>query len=88
MKRSKLQATLAILNTLWKNGRSKPTHITYHTFQNITSANECLSFLREHELVQEIEINKRTEYEITSTGIRAIRLAHRIDECLPLLSCF
>ena len=84
MKRSKLQTTLAILNTLWKNGRLKPTHITYHTFQNSSSVNECLSFLREHDLVQEIENNKRTEYEITSTGIRALELAHRIDESLPL----
>lgn len=84
MKRSKLQTTLAVLNTLWKNGRLKPTHITYHTVQNSSSVKECLSFLREHDLVQEIANNKRTEYEITSTGIRAIKLAHRIDESLPL----
>jgi len=82
MRRSKLQVNLAILKTLADNGKLNPTHITYQTYLNNKSVNECLEFLMENNLVTEIECQTRKEYQITTLGIKALTIANRIDKAL------
>lgn len=82
MRRSKLQVTVAILKTLADNGKLNPTHITYQTYLNNKSVNECLEFLMENNLVTEIECQTRKEYQITTLGIKALTIANKIDKAL------
>ena len=81
MKRSKLQVHVAILQTLANYGKLIPTHITYNAYLNCNSVNECLGFLVEHNLVKELnESRKRRVYDITDSGLKALRLAQEIDK--------
>jgi predicted transcriptional regulator len=82
MRRSKLQVNLEILKTLAENGKLNSTHITYHTYLNNKSVNECLDFLIENNLVKEHECKSRKQYEITNQGTEAIQLAHKLDKIL------
>jgi len=82
MRRSKLQVNLEILKALGENGKLNSTHITYHTYLNNKSVNECLDFLIENNLVKEHECQSRKLYEITNQGTEAIKLANRIDQIL------
>jgi predicted transcriptional regulator len=86
MRRSKLQVNLEILKALAENGKLNPTHITYNTYLNNRSVNECLEFLLVNDLVQELENQSRMEYEITNQGIEAFRIANKIDKVLPIFS--
>lgn len=82
MRRSKLQVNLAILKTLADNGKLNPTHITYQTYLNNKSVNECLEFLMENNLVTEIECQTRKEYQITTLGIKALTIVNKINKTL------
>jgi predicted transcriptional regulator len=86
MRRSKLQVNLEILKTLVENGKLNSTHITYHTYLNNKSVNECLEFLIENNLVQELEYKARKKYEITNRGTEAIKLANRLDKILHVFN--
>ena len=80
MRRSKLQANIAILNTLAQNGKSIPTHIVYDCFLNSSSVNECLEFLVNQRLIQECNEGKRRTYNITDSGLKALKLSQEIDK--------
>ena len=80
MRRSKLQANIAILHTLAQNGKSIPTHIVYDSFLNSSSVNECLAFLVNQRLIQECNEGKRRSYNITDSGLKAFKLAQEIDK--------
>ena len=82
MRRSKLQVNLEILKALGEKGQLNLTHITYHTYLNNKSVNECLGFLLENNLVKEHECQARKKYEITSRGTEALELADRLDKIL------
>ena len=85
MRRSKLEAHLAILQTLSNHGKLIPTHITCHTYLNCRSVNKCLGFLMENNLVQEMNKNtKRKTYEITTLGLKALQTAKEIDNNLNI----
>ena len=87
MKRSKLQVHVAILQTLADYGKLIPTHITYNTYLNCNSVNECLGFLVEHNLVKELnESRKRRVYEITDLGLSALQIAKEIDNDLHVFN--
>lgn len=87
MKRSKLQVNVNVLSTLAKNGEMNSTHITYNTFLNNNSVNQSLIFLKNYELVQELEIKKRKIYIITDKGLQALKLARKIDDIFPVFNC-
>jgi len=80
MRRSRLQAYIAILHTLAQNGKSIPTHIVYDSFLNCSSVNECLEFLMNCDLVQEFSYEKRRSYDITDSGLKALEIAQEIDK--------
>ena len=80
MRRSKLQANIAILHTLAQKGKSIPTHITYNAYLNCNSVNECLDFLVKCNLVQEFNDGKRRSYDITDSGLKALKIAQEIDK--------
>jgi len=80
MRRSKLEANIAILHTLAQNGKSIPTHIVYDSFLNCGSVNECLDFLVNCDLVQEFCDGKRRSYDITDSGLKALKLVQEIDK--------
>ena len=82
MRRSKLQVNVEILKTLAENGKLNSTHITYHTYLNNKSVNECLDFLIKNNLVKEHECQSRKQYEITNQGTEAIKLANKLDKIL------
>ncbi len=88
MRRSKLQVHVAILQTLANCGKVIPTHITYQTYLNCSSVNECLGFLVEHNLVQELneENKKRKTYAITELGLNVLQTANRIDKVLHVFN--
>lgn len=87
MKRSKLQVNVNVLNTLAKHGKMSPTHITYNTYLNNNSVNQSLIFLKNYELVQELEKKKRKIYIITDRGTQALNLAKKIDDIFPVFNC-
>ena len=81
MRRSKLQVNIAILHSLAQKGKSIPTHIVYESFLNCSSVNECLEFLVNHNLVQEFNAGKkRRSYDITDSGLKALKIAQEIDK--------
>ena len=80
MRRSKLQVNIAILHSLAQKGKSIPTHIVYESFLNSSSVNECLEFLVNHNLVQEFNDRKRRVYDITDSGLKALKIAQEIDK--------
>jgi len=82
MRRSKLQVNVAIPKTLADNGKLNPTHITYQTYLNNKSVNECIEFLIKNNLVTEIECQTRKEYQITNLGIKALTIANKINKAL------
>lgn len=84
MRRSKLQVNLEILKALVENGKLNPTYITYNAYVNNKSVNECLKFLLENDLVQELENQNRRKFEITNRGIKAVNIANKIDKVLPM----
>ena len=86
MRRSKLQVNLDILKTLVKNGKLNSTHITYHTYLNNKSVNECLEFLIENNLIKELEYKTRKKYLITNQGTEALELADRLDKILHVFN--
>ena len=86
MRRSKLEVNLEILKTLDENGKLNSTHITYHTYLNNKSVNECLQFLLENNLVKELKYHSRKEYEITNRGAEATKLADRLDKILHVFN--
>ena len=88
MRRSKLQVHVAILQTLANYGKVIPTHITYHTYLNCSDVNECLGFLVEHNLVQELneKNKKRKTYAITEFGLKALQTANQIDKTLHVFN--
>ena len=87
MSRSKLQVHVAILQTLANCGKLIPTHITYNTYLNSSYVNECLSLLMEHNLVQELNENrKRKTYAITETGVKVLEIARKIDNSLHVFN--
>jgi predicted transcriptional regulator len=86
MRRSKLQVNIAILHTLAQNGESIPTHIVYDSFLNSSLVNECLAFLLNQELVQECNEGKRRSYDITDSGLKALRVAKEIDKALHVFN--
>ena len=81
MKRSKLEPHVAILQTLANYGKLIPTHITYNAYLNCNSVNECLDFLVNCNLVQEFnDGKKRRSYDITDSGLKALKIAQEIDK--------
>ena len=86
MRRSKLQTHIAILQTLALNGELIRTHITYNTYLNCSCVNECLGFLMDHNLVQELDENKRKTYAITDLGFKTLDLAKKIDDSLQIFN--
>jgi predicted transcriptional regulator len=77
---------LEILKTLVKNGKLNSTHITYHTYLNNKSVNECLEFLIENNLIKELEYKTRKKYLITNQGTEALELADRLDKILHVFN--
>jgi predicted transcriptional regulator len=86
LKRSKLQVNLEILKALVEKGKLNSTHITYNTYLNNKSVAECLDFLVKNNLVQEYGNQTRTKYEITNLGVKALEVASKIDEALPIFT--
>lgn len=86
MRRSKLQVNVSILKALANHGKMFTTQISYNTFLNHKSVSECLEFLVENNLVQELEIKKKTGYEITDMGLKAVKTATKINNALKLFS--
>ena len=86
MKRSKLQVHVAILHSLEQNGKSIPTHIVYDSFLNSSSVNECLEFLVNQRLIQECNEGKRRSYNITDSGLKALKLAQEIDKAFHVFN--
>ena len=48
--------------------------------------NECLAFLLNQELVQECNEGKRRSYDITDSGLKALRVAKEIDKALHVFN--
>ena len=88
MKRSKFQTNVAILKTLANQDKVIPTHITYETCLNHRCVNNSLSFLMDHNLVQEHNEKKRKKYSITDRGLKALIVAKKIDTMLPIFNEF
>ena len=86
MRRSKLQVNIAILHTLAQNGESIPTHIVYDSYLNSSSVNECLEFLVNQRLIQECNEGKRRSYDITDSGLKALRIAKEIDKAFHVFN--
>ena len=86
MKRSKMETHIAVLQTLADKGVLIPTHITYETYLNCNCVKECLGLLLDHNLVQEIVTNKRKNYAITDHGLKALHLAHKINDSLQIFN--
>ena len=80
MRRSKLQTNIAILHSLAQNGKSIRTHIVYDSFLNCSSVNEYLEFLVNCNLIQEFNEGKRRSYDITDSGLKALKIAQEIDK--------
>ena len=87
MSRSKLQSHIEILQTLANCGKLISTHITYNTYLNSSCVNKCLSLLMEHNLVQELNENKkRKAYAITEKGAKLLEIARKIDNSLHVFN--
>jgi predicted transcriptional regulator len=71
-KRSKLEIYLAILRTISK-GENKPTRIMYRTNLSWILLQQIFESLISQDLIKEIELKERKEYEITEKGRKVIR---------------
>ena len=86
MRRSKLQVYVTILQTLADYGQMISTHITYNTNLNNANLKECLAFLVENNLVQELRQNQRKAYAITDLGFQVLQLVKKLDDSLHVFS--
>ena len=87
MRRSKIEAHIAILQTLADSRKLITTHISYNTYLNSSSVNKCLCSLLACNLVQELnEKRKRKTYAITEKGINVLEIARKIDNSLHVFN--
>ena len=61
----------------WKEGWLMKSWIV---FGNFISVNEYLEFLVNHNLVKEFNDGKKRSYDITDSGLKALKIAQEIDK--------
>jgi len=86
MRRSKLEMHVDILKVLARCGPLKLTHIMYKTNVNCSVLKQYLSFLIQHNLVEEqASKKKRVVYAITERGLTVLKYFREINSALQII---
>jgi predicted transcriptional regulator len=90
MRRSKLELHLDILRVLAQHGPLKLTHVMYKANVNCSILKQYLSFLIQHNLVEEQTLQKRRHktrvvYAITERGRAVLKYFREINTALQII---